>query len=163
MNFQIFTAHLKQKKGVESFHLLSPYQRHADSPRLTEDGETLVFFDNPIGAFDGTLVPGAQSVSRRLMKLNLEQGIAAAEQAAENGILEIDIADMIVDQVRVPVMMHDGNQFNGLYPKLPLPDRCFSSDHIFYVTFYEGASTRMAAIDINTKQVNTLLLRLTNY
>ena len=86
------------------------------------------------------------------MKLNLDQGIAASKQAADANIHGIDIADVVVDRISIPVTMHDGNMFYGLYPHLPLPDRCFSSDEIFYMTVLQGASLRVVAIDINSNQ-----------
>ena len=143
----------KPENNNEGFWLLSPQHHHADSPRLAKDGKTVVFLDNPVSTSDGSLVPGPQDMSRRLMKLNLDQGISASRQAAEANIHEIDIADIIVDRVSIPVTMHDGNTFYGLYPHLPLPDRCFSSDDIFYMTISQGASLQVVAIDINSKQV----------
>ena len=45
--------------------------------------------------------------------------------------------------------------FTGLYPKLPLPARCFSHyGAIFYMTIYAKESLRLVAIDINTSQVS---------
>ena len=52
-----------------------------------------------------------------------------------------------------PVTMHDGNTFYGLYPKFPLPERCFSDDHIMYFTIKQLGALRSIAVDINTKQV----------
>ena len=52
-----------------------------------------------------------------------------------------------------PVTMHDGNTFYGLYPKFPLPERCFSDDHIMYITIKQLGALRSIAVDINTKQV----------
>ena len=53
-----------------------------------------------------------------------------------------------------PVTMHDGTTFYGLYPKFPLPERCFSDDHIMYFTIKQHGTLRSIAVDINTNQVN---------
>ena len=49
--------------------------------------------------------------------------------------------------------MHDGDTFYGLYPKFPLPERCFSDDHIMYFTTKQLGNLRSIAVDINTHQV----------
>ena len=61
--------------------------------------------------------------------------------------------EVVVEQVMDPVTMHDGNTFYGLYPKFPLPERCFSDDHIMYFTIKQLGALRSIAVDINTKQV----------
>jgi hypothetical protein len=66
--------------------------------------------------------------------------------------------EVIVEQVMDPVTMHDGNTFYGLYPKFPLPERCFSDDHIMYFTIKQLGALRSIAVDINTKQVGMQLI-----
>jgi hypothetical protein len=119
---------------------------------LTQDGNTLVYFENPLSTSDGLLIPGPQDTSRRLMKFNLREAIMVAKKAATKDGL--DIAEEVVGQVTDPVTMHDGTTFYGIYPKFPLPANCFSSDQVFYVTILQAGARRIAAIDINTKQVN---------
>ena len=137
----------------DHFSLLSPENRHAASPRLTPDGQTVVYFDNPLGTANGFLIPGPQDKSRRLMKLNLHHGIEHAKQDSY-GTVGISMGQVIVDEVLEPVAMHDGNTFYGLYPKFPLPQRCISKDHVMYLTIHEAGTTQTIAIDINSGQVN---------
>ena len=136
----------------DHFSLLSPENRHAASPRLTPDGQTVVYFDNPLSTSNGYLIPGPQDKSRRLMKLNLSEGVLHAKQASY-GTLGISIGQVVVGEVHEPVAMHDGNTFYGLYPKFPLPQRCISKDHVMYLTIHEVGTTRTIAIDLNTRQV----------
>lgn len=133
--------------------MLTPEDRHAASPRLTNDGLTIVYFDNELSTGDRYLVPGPQNKSRKLKKFNLAEAEMESKKAAQNGQLGIDVAELIVDDVQEVVTMHDGSTFYGLYPKFPLPDRCFSNDHVMYMTIYQVGSLRSIAVDLNTKQV----------
>ena len=67
--------------------------------------------------------------------------------------IHAESSEVIVEQVMDPLTMHDGDTFYGLYPKFPLPERCFSDDHIMYFTIKQVGNLRSIAVDINTHQV----------
>ena len=73
--------------------------------------------------------------------------------------VEAGLSEVIVEQVMDPVTMHDGSTFYGLYPKFPLPERCFSDDHVMYFTIKQHGTLRSIAVDINTNQVDNFHLK----
>ena len=88
-----------------------------------------------------------------LRKFDLQSAINASKIAFQEGKFGIGKSDKIVGEVMDPVKMHDGNTFYGLYPVFPLPERCFSDDHVMYFTIKQMGHLRSVAIDINTYQV----------
>ena len=73
--------------------------------------------------------------------------------------MEAESSKVIVEQVMDPVTMHDGSTFYGLYPKFPLPERCFSDDNIMYFTIKQHGTLISIAVDINTNQVKYFYLK----
>ena len=161
----MFLADINKSSALveDHFSLLSPENRHAASPRLTPDQETVVYFDNPLSTSYGYLIPGPQEMSRRLIKFNLHDAVTQSKNAFQKGILGIEVnsAKVVVEQVMDPETMLDGRKFFGLYPKFPLPERCFSNDHVMYFTIKQLGTLKSIAIDINTNQVCVLHRRST--
>ena len=75
--------------------------------------------------------------------------------------IHAESSEVIVEQVMDPLTMHDGDTFYGLYPKFPLPERCFSDDHIMYFTTKQLGNLRSIAVDINTHQVFSYFVSIT--
>ena len=71
----------------DHFSILTPENRHAASPRLAPDQETVVYFDNPLSTSYGYLIPGPQDMSRRLIKFNLNEAVGQSKTMFQRGIL----------------------------------------------------------------------------
>ena len=71
----------------DHFSILTPENRHAASPRLAPDQETVVYFDNPLSTSHGYLIPGPQDMSRRLIKFNLNEAVGQSKTMFQRGIL----------------------------------------------------------------------------
>ena len=85
---QLFSADLVKNSSLveDHFSLMSPAENHhISSPRLTPDGASIVYFDNLLMTSDGFLRPGPQDQSRKLVKMDLQQGLEASKLAFQNG------------------------------------------------------------------------------
>ena len=71
----------------DHFSILTPENRHAASPRLAPDQETIVYFDNSLSTSHGYLIPGPQDMSRRLIKFNLNEAVGQSKTMFRKGIL----------------------------------------------------------------------------
>ena len=156
-NSKIFTTNLVDTSD-RKFLLLTGDNLHVYAPRLTPDGQTLVYFENDLRTHGEDLsglyiMPGTQRVSRRLMKMNFARAVTIARQAG-NLAGEFDLTTVVVKQVKYPFEQHDGTIFSGLYPKFPLPLRVFSHDgDLFYLTVFARDALRLIAVNIHTTQV----------
>jgi len=51
----------------------------------------------------------------------------------------------------------------GLYPKFPLPDRCFSNNGtIFYMSIFAKSTVMLVAVDLKSSQVNIIWQNIKN-
>ena len=71
----------------DHFSLLTPEDRHAASPRLASDQNTVVYFDNPLNTPSGFLMPGPQDMSRNLVKFNLHDAMIQSKSSFQKGVL----------------------------------------------------------------------------
>jgi len=152
---KVFTTDLVD--GARKFLTLTPSNLHVYAPRLTPDGETLLYFANDLTTYDedhhgSYIVPGPQRISQRLMKANFNTLVEAAKK---NLIGDLKTEQVVVKQVYFPYEQHDGTTFSGLYPKFPLPERCFSNNgSIFYMSIFDRSAIRLIAVDLKTSQLS---------
>ena len=124
----------------DAFQLLTSNLSHVASPRV-KDG-VLYYFENPVQ--DVIANPGSRLRSRRLMKIDFTRFYFEKE---------VEEFKILVDQVFKPSMeLESGNIFQGLYPLLPLPERCFSNGKMHFTT-YQNESLRLVSVDVDSGEI----------
>ena len=145
------------KSKTDDFVILSqPNDKHVSSPRFTSpDGGTLIYLENDIASTHSNISPGPSQKSRRLIRMNFTQSVAAA-MSSDGMVYGPPYIHTVVDQVYEPATKENGHEtFMGLYPiTRRLPERVFSNDgDIVYLNIYQREALRIIGVDIFSGQV----------